>query len=679
MAQSTIKSLLVAGLVLPIGLMQGSAFAADSDTHAVSQELPKLDLSPVTTPVKPNAAVPGVPSLNADYVEYSVPCLTVWGDGSHGKISYLPLKFTRTKEDKPLRIMIADDTPNGSGKAIHSSVWLAAVTAAMLRNDTMHGTTISVEFSGNVDGPSAGGVTCLAILSAMDGLPLPNDFAMTGTILPDGTIGVVGGVPEKMRAAAKAGKKRIFIPAFLRFEKNSKGENIDLQRLADELKVKLYRVENIGEAYAVLHGKSYSGNEYVNVREITRLPQATEDVLTAAYKKYLDKVNAEVKAQPKLERGVILSDYVLSPRQAEMLYQEGKLLPATLQIFRTWQAWLAWKKTDKFFDDFYKGRNLDWLKTQYLKEYHYRKLLFTLRDVHEKHVKTSAEESQKGEAAYMKKHYGDKKYEGYFPFRSGQSEFSAQLEPVETSANFWGLLQMLAARRVDEKAINSAGVKALDEYWELETDMLRILHLALLPRDKYCDFLAELAATLPNKKANKRAAEVERLFYSASYAADSVAGDNFSSAMSAQAGRKNAEDEVKRNPYFLPFLEMQKHARELHLQLQPDAEKKATCPEYHLQASLKAQVTTFTMASALLVIYGPDSTNDFVPHMLRNARSAAIRNIKECIKANIPCIAAIYDFEMAESANGSDKDNVAVLMAYWRASLYAKALLMSFK
>jgi uncharacterized protein len=127
----------------------------------------------------------------------------------------------------------------------------------------------------------------------MDGLPLPNDFAMTGTILPDGTIGVVGGVPEKMRAAAKAGKKRIFIPAFLRFEKNKKGENIDLQRLADELNVKLHRVENISEAYAVLHNKKYSGNEYVNVREMTRLPQKTEDVLTAIYKKYLDKVKAE--------------------------------------------------------------------------------------------------------------------------------------------------------------------------------------------------------------------------------------------------------------------------------------------------------------------------------------------------------------------------------------------------
>ena len=674
MSQRKLKSLLAAGIILPLGIVtQSTANAADVNT----QELPKLDLSPVISPA--SSINNNMPSLKADYMEYSVPCLTVWGDGSHGKISYLPLKFTRTKENKPLRIMIADDTPNGSGKAIHSSVWLAAVTAAMLRNDTMHGTTISVEFSGNVDGPSAGGVTCLAILSAMDGLPLPNDFAMTGTILPDGTIGVVGGVPEKMRAAAKAGKKRIFIPAFLRFEKNSKGENIDLQRLADELKVKLYRVENIGEAYAVLHGKKYSGNEYVNVRDMTRLPQATEDVLTATYKKYLEKVKAEVKAQPKLVQGTILSDYVLSPRQAEMLYQEGKLLPATLQIFRTWQAWQAWKKTDKFFDEFYKGRNPDWSKIQYLREYHFRKLLFTLRDFYKKEVDASFKEASKLHEDYIKKHYGQQGLKGYFPFRKGQSEFVAQLEPVDVFAKFCGLARMLEARRADEKVINFANLKDLDAHWNLEVDMIRLLYLLTYPSGEYEDFLAELAATLPNKKANKRAVEVERLFYSASYAADSVAGDNFTSAMSAQAGRKNAEDEVKQNPYFLQFIEMQKQAWELHQQLQPDAEKKATYPEYHLQASLKAQVTTFTMASALLVMYGPDSANDFVPHRLRNARSAAIRNINECIKANIPCIAAIYDFEMAESATGSDKDTVAVLMSYWRASLYAKAMLMSFK
>ncbi|MBQ7395823.1 MAG: hypothetical protein IJW08_10395 [Lentisphaeria bacterium] len=609
--------------------------------------------------------------------EYSVPCLTVLNDGTHGKISYLPLKFTRTKENKPLRIMIADDTPNGSGNTIHSSVWLAAITAAMLRNDTMHGTTISVEFSGNIDGPSAGAVTCLAILSALDGRRLPDDFAMTGTILPDGTIGVVGGVSGKMRAAAKAGKKRIFIPALMRFEKNAKGENTDLQRLADELNVELYRVENISEAYITLHNLKPLNNLHTNIRNMTRLPQSTEDVLTATYKKYLERVQAEVKAQPKGVQQTILPDYVLSPLPAEKLYQEGKLFPATLQIIRTWQAWQARKKTDKFFTDFFKGHNPDWEKIQYLREYHYRKLLFALWESKNKYVGNCVKEFKKNDEAYIKKNYGTKKNSGYFPFKAGQSEFSAQLEPVDFNPKFVGILDGLSARKGNPQTVNTASMKELEEYWSTEVKMLDITHLFLQPRNEYNDFLAALAATLPDKKANKRASEVERLFFSASYAANNVADDNFRNAFGSQASAKNAEEELKRNPYIMQFIQMQNDARKLHEQLEPDSKEKATFPEYHLQASLKAQVTTFTMASAILVMYGPDSSNDFTSHLLRNARDAAIRNISECNKAGIPCVAAICDFETAESA-GEDAV-IEVLMAYWRASLYAKALLMSFK
>ena len=39
------------------------------------------------------------------------------------------------------------------------------------------------------------------------------DITMTGTINPDGTVGPVGGIPEKIAGTAKAGYKRILIPA----------------------------------------------------------------------------------------------------------------------------------------------------------------------------------------------------------------------------------------------------------------------------------------------------------------------------------------------------------------------------------------------------------------------------------------------------------------------------------
>ena len=117
-------------------------------------------------------------------IRYNVPCL--WVAGDRGGMSLLPFSFQYTKEDKPLRIAVTDDTPGGSGNEIRNNLWGAAIAAAMLKNKTMHGVKITVEFQGNVDGPSAGGVSCLAILSAMEGLDLPDDFAMSGTIFPDG-------------------------------------------------------------------------------------------------------------------------------------------------------------------------------------------------------------------------------------------------------------------------------------------------------------------------------------------------------------------------------------------------------------------------------------------------------------------------------------------------------------
>jgi hypothetical protein len=86
-------------------------------------------------------------------------------------------------------------------------------------------------------------------------------------------------------------------------------------------------------------------------------------------------------------------------------------------------------------------------------------------------------------------------------------------------------------------------MKQLEEFLALECEIFDVLELIIFPDKEYDDFLAKLAGTLPNKKANKRAFEVERLFYSASFAADSVAEDNFSSLMRADSGRKKAENE----------------------------------------------------------------------------------------------------------------------------------------
>ncbi|MFW6077487.1 MAG: endopeptidase La [Hyphomicrobiales bacterium] len=63
------------------------------------------------------------------------------------------------------------------------------------------------------DGPSAGVAMYMALVSLMTGKTVSSDTAMTGEISLRGLVLPVGGIKEKMVAAARAGIKRVLLPA----------------------------------------------------------------------------------------------------------------------------------------------------------------------------------------------------------------------------------------------------------------------------------------------------------------------------------------------------------------------------------------------------------------------------------------------------------------------------------
>ena len=76
-------------------------------------------------------------------------------------------------------------------------------------------------------GPSAGVTMTTAIASLVSGVAFPANWAMTGEVSLRGAVTAIGGLPEKLLAAHRAGVEKVFVPA----------ENMeDLRDVPDEVK-----------------------------------------------------------------------------------------------------------------------------------------------------------------------------------------------------------------------------------------------------------------------------------------------------------------------------------------------------------------------------------------------------------------------------------------------------------
>ena len=622
----------------------------------------------------------------AGEVSFETPVLAVLSDGTHGSCTRLP--FTLSKgHDGPLKVLIAEDTPSGSGESMRSSVWLAAVTAAMIRGDAMDGVRITVEFPGDFDGPSAGAMICLSILSALDGREPPSDFAMTGTILPDGTVGLVGGVAEKLRAAAANGIRRVCIPAFERFEKQPDGEVEDLFRIGEKIGLEVIPVVSVEEAYAVLHGlprpMPFVGDEH----ELFALPRETEDLLVRTYRDALDRIREHVSDTPAAEAKELLEDFpnFYSPQSAMIAHEGGQLFTAVQNAAFAAEAWGARNENTgriRSVLDRFPSLDSEDPPPPPLRE-EYRAGLCSFDSWNDRRADRLFSNDDEPESAEAPGHARP----------DGVADIAAQLFTDNLSADLFALYLEFAQFSLDEKRLESFDDDELVAARRVE--LLKSMCIILFERMQKLDerLAVPLAATFPPLSGDERVVRAERLFHVAWRAVQSsLDADVVSAGNEADPETDWEEDRLADDVHYRAFRLAAVDAESDHAALEESGA--LSDRSWHAARTLFSQVDVFVRAGVLFAKYGveiqveKDENGDLIPrnptflhHLIRAARARALAGIAECRAAGVPCPGPIQTVEFADSKRDDPSADRFhdVLESYWKASVSAKALLMAFR
>jgi uncharacterized protein len=202
------KNILIGIICTLLGIILASTFYA----HLIlfTEFLPKKECpnTPFNEGEEANQFIPQRQN-STEIITRSVPIVAVSSLDQKGVVGKLTIKLIPGNAN-----VLIDTNPFLETDLQYSAN--IAVTVAKLKTENYAGNKdfiLSYEIDSTViGGESAGAATAIATIAALQEKNIKKNVAITGTINHDGSIGRVGGILEKAKAAADAGYKLFLVP-----------------------------------------------------------------------------------------------------------------------------------------------------------------------------------------------------------------------------------------------------------------------------------------------------------------------------------------------------------------------------------------------------------------------------------------------------------------------------------
>ena len=256
-----------------------------------------------------------------------------------------PVKLgTGPNADGSVQVGIYEELSGGTGAQWRAGIWVSAFVAATVLGKDLTDFQFTASSGGYIDGASASGLMAGGFLASMTGATIDPTVTMTGIINPDGTIGPVGGIPEKFLGSIEKGKKRLGFPIGMQHARSeATGEDVDLVKLAKDHGAEAVEVADVYEAYKLLTGKVLPAPVPVLESDMALDPDTTA-ALELKYKEWQSRLAAEWAIVTELESAGKLPKMLAMLRQkaqdnsaeAEKLHGKGKIAAAYVKILGAW-------------------------------------------------------------------------------------------------------------------------------------------------------------------------------------------------------------------------------------------------------------------------------------------------------------------------------------------------------
>ncbi len=156
-----------------------------------------------------------LPSCSTDEASITAPAL--WygkrADGSPTSgVTPVSVTAVRTDAAAPFAIDLSGLTSE-TDAAWRSTAWAAGAQAMLNSGLDPRGRALRIDVDESIGGPSAGAIIAAASEAALLDGTLRSGITATGTVLPDGAVGPVSGIPDKLRGAQEADLTEVLIPA----------------------------------------------------------------------------------------------------------------------------------------------------------------------------------------------------------------------------------------------------------------------------------------------------------------------------------------------------------------------------------------------------------------------------------------------------------------------------------